>query len=160
MDWKKILKRNISPIYYKGNIVAFRANRAHHADVGGVSPGSMSGNATEIIQEGLRIPPVKLYERGRPNDGILKLILANTRTPKERAGDLRAQVAANLIAGRRFFELINKYGLDTVIEYIEELMNYSERRTKLEIEEIPDGQYEFSDIWRVMVLRIECLKSM
>lgn len=135
----------ISPIYYKGNIVAFSANRAHHADVGGITPGSMSGNATEIIQEGLRIPPVKLYERGKPNDGIFKLILANTRTPKERVGDLRAQIAANLIARRRFIELIDKYGLDTVIEYIEELMNYSERRTRLEIEEIPDGQYEFSD---------------
>lgn len=135
----------ISPIYYKGNIVAFSANRAHHADVGGITPGSMSGNATEIIQEGLRIPPVKLYEKGTPNNGIFKLILANTRTPKERVGDLRAQVAANLIARRRFIELVDKYGLDTVIKYIEELMNYSERRTRLEIEEIPDGQYEFSD---------------
>ena len=135
----------ISPIYYHGDIVAFSANRAHHADVGGICPGSMSGSATEIIQEGLRIPPIKLYEKGGPNDSVFRLMLANTRTPKERVGDIRAQVAANLIAKRRFIELINKYGWDTVKEYIEELMNYSEKRTRLEIEGIPDGQYEFSD---------------
>lgn len=135
----------IAPIYYRGELVAFGGNRAHHADVGGISPGSMCGTSTEVCQEGVRIPPVKLYKNGKPVDDIFKLILAQVRTPQERAGDIRAQAAANYIAQRRMLELIDKYGLGVVRECTEELMNYSERKTRAEIEKIPDGEYEFTD---------------
>ena len=135
----------IAPIYYNGELVAFSANRAHHADIGGISPGSMCGTSTEVCQEGVRIPPVKLYKKGKPVDDIFKLILAQVRTPQERIGDLRAQAAANLIAKRRTVDLIEKYGLDIVRECTEELMNYSERKTRAEIEKIPDGEYVFTD---------------
>lgn len=135
----------IAPIYYNGELVAFSANRAHHADIGGISPGSMCGTSTEVCQEGVRIPPVKLYQKEKPVDDIFKLILAQVRTPHERIGDLRAQAAANLIAKRRTVDLIEKYGLDIVRECTEELMNYSERKTRAEIEEIPDGEYTFTD---------------
>jgi len=135
----------IAPIYYEGELVAFSANRAHHADIGGISPGSMCGTSTEVCQEGVRIPPVKLYQKEKPVDDIFKLILAQVRTPHERIGDLRAQAAANHIAKRRTVDLIEKYGLDMVRECTEELMNYSERKTRAEIEKIPNGEYAFTD---------------
>ena len=88
----------------------FAANRAHHADVGGMTPGSMP-LSTEVFQEGIRIPPVKIMEDGRVQQDLLRLILANVRTPREREGDLTAQIAANRTGERRLQEVIDKYGL-------------------------------------------------
>jgi N-methylhydantoinase B len=134
----------ISPIFVDGDLFGFAANRAHHADVGGMSAGSMPV-ATEIYQEGVIIPPIKLWEAGEANRAALALVLRNVRTPDERRGDLAAQVAANRTAERRIGELVERAGRKTVDVHIDELINYSERITRSTIEEIPDGVYEFTD---------------
>jgi N-methylhydantoinase B len=125
-------------------LVGFAANRAHHADVGGMSPGSMPV-ATEIYQEGVIIPPIRLWERGEANHAALELILRNVRTPDERRGDLAAQVAANRTAERRLLELIERYGRDSLDAHVDELIAYGERITRATIAAIPDGTYTFTD---------------
>lgn len=126
-----------SPLFYV-------ANRAHHADIGGMSPGSLP-LSTEIFQEGFRIPPVKLVAGERMRKDVLALILANVRTPKEREGDLTAQIAANRIGERRILEVCGKYGTSEVLRYMEELKDYAERMTRAAIAGIPDGEYRFED---------------
>ncbi len=120
------------------------ATRAHHADVGGVTPGSMP-LATEIFQEGLRIPPVKLIRGGEFDEDLLALILANVRTPEERRGDLEAQLAAHRVGERRLLETVAKYGLSKVIERIAALQDYAERLMRARLEGVPDGVYRFED---------------
>ena len=124
--------------------VAYVANRAHHADVGGSRAGAVAADSTEIYQEGLRIPPIKLYEAGEPNETAFDTLLANVRTPDERRGDLRAQVAANETGRERFHELHERYdGLEAVLAAIQD---YSERRTRAEVAALPDGSYRFRDL--------------
>lgn len=123
---------------------AFAASRAHHADVGGMSPGSMP-IARELIQEGVIIPPLKLVEAGRINQGLLDLLLANVRTPEERAGDLRAQLAANATGVRRMGELVARYGVDDMHDYMQALLNYAELMTRRLLTGLPDGVYTFRD---------------
>lgn len=130
----------VAPVVYK-DLLGFAACRAHHADVGGRTPGSMPGDSREVFEEGLIIPPVKLYEKGKVNADILKMILRNVRTPDERKGDLRAQYSACEIGKRRIKELTDKYGIKTVSESFEEIMDYSERRMRKKIEEFPAGEY-------------------
>ncbi len=138
----------IAPIFVEVEdepvLIGFAANRAHHADVGGMSPGSMP-LATEIYQEGLILPPMKLWEAGQPNRALLALILRNVRTPDERRGDLTAQVAANRTAVRRLQEMVDRWGLSTLDEHIEALIAYARRITQATIEAIPDGSYQFTD---------------
>ena len=122
----------ISPVYHQGRIWGFVANLAHHSDVGGMSPGSMSGTANEIYQEGLRIPSVKYIRRGEVMPDIQKMILANVRTPRERKGDLAAQIAANNTGIRRVLELIDRYGSETLEGYCDALIGYCERRMRAE----------------------------
>ena len=135
----------VSPIYHGGEVVAFAANRAHHADVGGSTPGSVAADSTEIYQEGLRIPPIKLYEGGARNETAFALIRANVRTPAERMGDLRAQQAANETARGRVTELVEKYGADRLAAVTDEILDYSERRMRAALAEFPDGTYRFED---------------
>src|SRR5438128_8846510 len=104
----------VSPIFYKERLVGFAANRAHHSDVGGVAPGSMSALSRDINQEGIRIPPVKLWAEGKPNRQILDLVLSNVRTPDERLRDLRAQRAANRVGARRLVALLKKSSVSIV----------------------------------------------
>ena len=120
------------------------ANRAHHSDVGGMSPGSMP-LASEIFQEGLIIPPVKLIRAGEISTDILSLLLANVRTPVEREGDLTAQIAANRVGTRRLQELLAKHGIGLVTEYAAAVQDYSERVMRATIDAIPDGEYRFED---------------
>jgi N-methylhydantoinase B/oxoprolinase/acetone carboxylase alpha subunit len=120
------------------------ANRAHHADVGGMSPGSMP-LAREIYQEGLRIPPVLLMRRGEVRNDVMNLILANVRTPDERRGDLLAQVMANRRGEERLREIIGRYGLSRTRKNAEALLDYSERVTRAMLREIPNGDYQFED---------------
>jgi N-methylhydantoinase B len=120
------------------------ANRAHHADIGGALAGSM-GPAREIYQEGLRIPPVKLYERGKRNESILRILLANVRTPSEREGDLSAQMAACRIGERRLLEILHKYGRAEVRKYCGHLLDYSEQMMGAAIEDLRNGQYQAED---------------
>jgi N-methylhydantoinase B len=101
--------------------------------------------ASEIYQEGLIIPPIKLWDAGKPNQAALALILRNVRTPTERRGDLAAQVAANRTAERRILELVHRSGLETIKAHIDALIAYAERITRATIEQIPDGVYEFTD---------------
>jgi N-methylhydantoinase B len=123
----------------------FVASRAHHADVGGMSPGSLP-LSTEIYQEGIIIPPVKLVEGGAVNEGLLRLILRNVRTPDERRGDLAAQRAAHAVGERRLRELIDRHGADEVIAYAGHLLDYSERLTRAAIRDWPKGDFSFEDV--------------
>lgn len=134
----------ISPVFVKKNLSFFVANRAHHSDIGGMTPGSMP-LATEIYQEGLIIPPLKLITEGQMNEDILELILANVRTPEERRGDLLAQVAANHKGLQRLTEVIAKYGIQKVTEYGHFIQDYTEKTLRKTISKIPDGTYRFSD---------------
>lgn len=122
----------------------FVANRAHHSDVGGMSPGSMP-LAREIFQEGLILPPIKLVKRGAMDREILAIILANVRTPDEREGDLAAQIAANRIGESRLLRMVERYGLLAVERYAAATQDYAERVLRATIAAIPDGRYEFAD---------------
>ena len=122
----------------------FVANRAHHSDVGGMSPGSMP-LAHEVFQEGLIIPPIKLVDRGRIVPDVLALILANVRTPEEREGDLTAQIAANRVGETRLLDLVRRYGHRRTAAYAALTQDYAERVLRRAIAEIPDGTYEFAD---------------
>ncbi|WP_025209631.1 hydantoinase B/oxoprolinase family protein [Hippea sp. KM1] len=124
--------------------VFYVANRAHHADVGGMSSGSMPLSSS-IFQEGVIIPPLKLVENGQINESVFKLFLNNVRTPYEREGDFKAQIMANLTGIKRIKEMIEKYTLQTVRFYAKELMDYSERIMRKTILKIPDGTYSFVD---------------
>ncbi|HSR29198.1 MAG TPA: hydantoinase B/oxoprolinase family protein [Anaerolineae bacterium] len=122
----------------------FVASRAHHADVGGMAPGSMS-LANEIYQEGLIIPPVKLAAGGVTNQAVLDLILRNVRTPEERRGDLAAQMAAQGVGERRLEEIVARYGLEESLLHARGLLAYAERLTRAAIARIPNGIYTFAD---------------
>jgi N-methylhydantoinase B len=125
-------------------IFGFVASRAHHADVGGMTPGSMAV-AREIFQEGIIIPPIKLVEAGNVNKAAWDLLLANVRTPEERAGDLWAQIAANIRGTKRLQELVAEHGAGLVNHYMNEMLTYTERMTRRLLENIPDGEYTFAD---------------
>jgi len=122
----------------------FVANRAHHSDVGGMSPGSMPV-AREIYQEGLILPPVHLARRGRINRDVLDIVLANVRTPDEREGDLSAQIAANRVAEMRLVATVGRYGRARTLAYARALQDYTARVVGAAIRGIPDGRYEFED---------------
>jgi N-methylhydantoinase B len=120
------------------------ANRAHHSDIGGAQPASM-GLSEEIFQEGLRIPPVRLFRQGSMDRDVLALILANVRTPQEREGDLTAQIAACRLGERRLIELAEKYGTRHTSFYLDALQRYSARLMRETLRDIPDGMYRAED---------------
>jgi N-methylhydantoinase B/oxoprolinase/acetone carboxylase alpha subunit len=134
----------IAPVFRMDRIVFFTANRAHHSDVGGMRAGSMP-LSSEIFQEGLIIPPVKLLKRDIPDEEIFNLILSNVRTPAERKGDLLAQIAANKRGIQRLEESILKYGFDAIDNYSKSLIDYTEQLFRSLTREIPDGKYLFED---------------
>jgi N-methylhydantoinase B len=134
----------ISPIFAGRQILGWVASRAHHADIGGMSPGSMPV-ATELYQEGIIIPPVRLYEAGRLNSGVYDLLLRNVRGPEQRRGDFDAQIAANRTGELRFRALIERYGAPELRRQLVALMDYAERMMRTALRQIPDGVYEFED---------------
>jgi N-methylhydantoinase B len=136
----------ISAVYSRDDptLLGFVASRAHHSDVGGMSPGSMP-LAQEIYQEGLRIPPVRLYRRGVRNEDLWKAILANVRTPVERAGDLDAQLAALHTGETRLLEMVERKGQQEVMDAMHGLIAYADRLVESGINKIPDGRYEAED---------------
>jgi N-methylhydantoinase B len=131
----------VSPLGSDDERWGFAVTRAHHSDVGGMQPGSMPAGSRDGYAEGLIIPPVRLVERGSYVEDVLELILANTRTPRVRRGDLRAQIAANQLAQSRLAELMRRRGHDTVLAAFDEVVAYTERHTRNAIRRLPDGLY-------------------
>ena len=135
----------VSTIAPDDEIVGYAVSRAHHADVGGMTPGSMPAGAREIYQEGLRVPPVRLVEGGSVREDVRSIVLANVRNPRERRADLRAQLAANERAEDRVISLFEEHGRDTVLAGFDAVIEYSRERIAGEIEALPDGVYEATD---------------
>lgn len=122
----------------------FVASRAHHADIGGMSPGSMP-LSTELHQEGLIIPPIRIVEQGTLNEAAWALLLRNVRTPAEREGDLAAQLAAHHTGARRLQQIVSRYGLPETLAQARNLIAYSRRMIEAAVQQIPDGAYTFTD---------------
>ncbi len=135
----------IKPLFWDGEIEGYACTMAHHCDVGGIAPGSVAIHATDIFQEGLRLPMLKLYEAGKPNDTLLQILEKNTRQPIQVLGDLRAQLAACAIAERGFAAVLKRYGGTAVRPYLEAIMDQAERLMREFIRDIPDGEYRFTD---------------
>jgi N-methylhydantoinase B len=131
----------VKPFFYRGKLFAWLANTGHWPDTGGAVPGGFSANATEVEQEGLRLPPVKLYKRGALDPEILAIILSNIRIADQRIGDIKAQAAALAIGERRLAALLDRYGADTVERAIGELKDRAAQQMRARIAEIPDGTY-------------------
>lgn len=133
------------PVFIDGELATFAASVAHQADIGGRVAGGNACDNTEIYQEGLRIPPLKLYDQGTPNEAIFKIIEKNVRLPWHVRGDIGALLAAVYTGEKRFLELVQEYSWPTLHKYLDELLNYSERMVRDEIRALPDGVYEFTD---------------
>src|SRR5215470_10250807 len=133
------------PIHYDGALIAYAGTVCHHTDVGGRVAGSNASDSTEIYQEGLRIPPLKLFDRGRRNDTLWALVERNVRVPVKVFGDLRAQLAACHIAEAALGDLAKRYGPARLKQLMAELILYSERLTRAAIRELPDGVFSFCD---------------
>ncbi|OFV93913.1 MAG: 5-oxoprolinase [Acidobacteria bacterium RIFCSPLOWO2_12_FULL_54_10] len=136
----------VSPVFVRGvrGPLYYVANRAHHADVGGAQPASM-GTSEEIYQEGFRIPPVKLFRKGEMVRDVVELLLANVRTPREREGDLKAQIASCRLGEQRLIEMATKYGWKKILKCQEALQNYSARLMEEALARIPNGTYRAVD---------------
>ena len=135
----------VAPIDAEGGVAGYGVTRAHHGDVGGATPGSMPAGATEIFQEGLRIPAVRLAVDGEFEGDVLSLLLANVRNADQRRADLRAQLAATNRAARRLRELLDEHGRETIETAFDSVIEYSRKRVQSELEAIPDGTYAASD---------------
>jgi N-methylhydantoinase B len=133
------------PIFRDDDLIAWAGAVCHHTDVGGRVPGSNASDSTEIYQEGLRIPPLKLYDRGERNETLFALIETNVRVPVKVFGDLRAQLAACHIAEAALVDMAARYGNDKLQAYMTELVDYAERMTRAALTELPDGVYDFLD---------------
>jgi len=133
------------PLFADGRPIAYAATICHHTDVGGRVPGSNASDSTEIYAEGLRIPPLKLYERGQPNTTLFRMIDRNVRVPGRVLGDIRSQLAACEIAARGMSDLLARYGAEDVVALMHSTMDYSERLTRHCLSELPDGEATFTD---------------
>jgi N-methylhydantoinase B len=135
----------VHPVFYQGKLVFLCAARGHWTDVGGAAPGSLSGKATEIHQEGLIIPPIKLYEGGRLNASAFNLVLRNVRVAEERAGDIRAHVAACKTAERRCTELLDRYGLEVIQQACQGILDASENYMRSVFRRLPKLTASYED---------------
>ena len=135
----------MAPVFYDGQLVAIPAVRGHQIDIGGTAPGGFPGDATEVFQEGIRCPPIKIHRAGVEATDIWKLLLANVRLPRVVHGDFRAMFGALKVAERRTIEYCQKYGVGTFIQAHSDIKDYSERRMRAEIAKLPDGVYEAED---------------
>ena len=131
----------ITPVDVDGSRVGYLANMAHHVDVGGAAPASL-GVSRELLQEGIILPPVRLARRGRIDENVFRIILANIRAPRETGGDLRAQMSANVVGERRIADLVRRYSPPILHEFYDELIAYTDRWARREIELLPAGVYE------------------
>jgi N-methylhydantoinase B len=135
----------VKPIFWDNRLVAYGAGFLHSSDVGGMVPASITPRASEIFQEGLRLPPKKLFKRGEVNRDLLDVILANCRIPEQNWGDLQALVAGLTTGERRMHELIRRFGPDTVDKAMDDLIDYATRKVEALIRRMPAGRYEFAD---------------
>lgn len=135
----------VTPVYFKGRAIAISAALTHHQDVGGMSPGSTPTNATEIYQEGIRLPPLKLRDAGVENDAIIQILRLNSRVPDVFVGDLNAQLAACTIGARRLADLAEVYGHNQLTAIFEDLLSRSEMMTRAALKQIPEGTYRYVD---------------
>ncbi len=135
----------VKPVFLDKKLVGYTVNKAHHADVGGKAPGSMPSDSQNLEEEGVVLKPVKLMEMGVESTEVFQAIEEGTRNPKERLGDLRAQIAANNTGARRFLFYMDKYGRKEYNEFVEAILDYSERRVKKAIKTIPNGIYQAED---------------
>lgn len=135
----------VSPVFLRDVLVGYIANLAHHADIGGKVPGSTSGDNTNIYQEGVRIPMVKIVAKGQTVQDIIDFIMLNSRTPKEREGDLAAQIAANRVGEKRLRDVVDKFGVENYVSATEAMLDYAEKLMKFGIQKLPDGVYSFED---------------
>lgn len=136
----------IKPVFYADELAGFVANYAHITEIGGMAIGGFAADATDVHQEGLRIPPIKIVERGELVMDVWKLVLANHRTPKTTWGDFHAMIGSLNVAEHRLSHLLERMGRDTVFQAQEQLIEYAERFMRAEIREIPDGEYEYFDM--------------
>ena len=136
----------LAPVFRDDELVMFVSNIAHHSDIGGMAPGSMAGGMTEIYQEGLRIPPIRIAKNHEILDDVLDLVLLNVRVPEERKGDYMAQIAANKLGARRLQELFAKWTREQVFEGCTGIIEAVTRRMRAGIADLPDGKYEFIDV--------------
>ncbi|MGE0803549.1 MAG: hydantoinase B/oxoprolinase family protein, partial [Lautropia sp.] len=136
----------VMPVFTAGELVGFSANVAHHADIGGAVPGSMAGGLTDLHQEGIRIPVVRLIEEGRWNAELFETLLLNVRGAAERRGDYFAQLAACKLGRTRLLEVIGRYGPAFVQSAFDEIVLRTERRLRASLSAIPDGVYTFEDV--------------
>lgn len=135
----------ISPLYHDGEIAGYAANSAHHVDIGGSTPGGIPNDSTELFAEGLIMPGVRAIRNWEYDEEMLNLITRNVRGSDMRLGDYRAQLAANKIGEKRLSNLFDEYGANAIDEYLDELLNYTERRVRSAISDLPDGTYQAED---------------
>lgn len=133
------------PVFIDGELLCYVWNFVHVSDIGGRVPGSISPSSVEIFEEGLILPPTRLYKQHELNEEVLGIVLANTRIPKQTWGDLKAAVAALNIGRRRLIEMVQRYGMETLKTGQERLLGWAEERAALLIDRIPDGEYRFTD---------------
>lgn len=133
------------PVFAAGRLIAIAATVCHHADVGGRVPGSNSTDSTEIFQEGLRLPPCRLYRGGEPVEAVFDIIEKNVRLPRDLLGDLRAQLAACHVCEVDLLEVIQQWSVERLLLHFDELLDYTEKVTRAELASLPDGRFEFED---------------
>ena len=136
----------LAPIFRDGELILFVSNIAHHSDIGGMAPGSMAGGMTEIYQEGLRIPPIRIVQEDKILQDVFDLVLLNVRVPSERRGDYMAQIAANRLGNRRLKELFKKWSKEQIELGCTAIIDAVTRRMRSSIAELPDGEYAFEDV--------------
>ena len=134
------------PVFDGGELIGFVCNIAHHADIGGIAPGSMAGGMSEIYQEGLRIPVIRLFRKGVLQQDIMDLLLLNVRIPLERRGDYFAQIAACKLGSQRLIDVVSEYGKPFLLVAFDQIIMRTEQRLRRAIAEAPDGVYEFEDV--------------
>ncbi|WP_137391110.1 hydantoinase B/oxoprolinase family protein [Rhodoligotrophos defluvii] len=133
------------PVFYEGKLACFAVGHIHNTDVGGAVPASLSRSLTEIEQEGIRIPPVKLMERGVMNAFVGRVLRTNVRLPDQNWGDLNAQIASVNVGERKILEIIHRFGFDAFIDGVEQILDYAEQQARAILRKVPDGSYFFAD---------------
>ncbi|MFQ5998475.1 MAG: hydantoinase B/oxoprolinase family protein, partial [Candidatus Bathyarchaeia archaeon] len=135
----------IVPVFWQQELAFFAASKAHWGDIGGKDPGSWSPDCATTFQEGVSIPPVKIFREGKTDKGVMDLIFANVRMPEAQKGDFRAQIAACSTGKRRILEILDRYGAEITQQYVDELISHTERMVREEIDRYPDGTYVDED---------------